>query len=197
MKAIALCLGLLSGSLLLAQTNISLLGQLDYQALRSSPLSNLWGYTDEDGNEYALVGVNGSGADDSGGLSVVDLSDPANPVEVFFASAPPSTRREVKVWGDYAYVTTEANFGLQIVDLSPLPQSTDLPITLFQGQGWNTAHSLFIDENGRLYVHGSNRGEGGVIMYDLTQDPLAPVEVGEYSPYYCHDSFARGDTLYA
>lgn len=198
MKAtIALCLGLVSAPLLQAQTNIALLGQLDYQALHSSSLSNLWGYTDEAGNEYALVGVNGSGADDSGGLSVVDLSDPANPVEVFFASAPPSTWREVKVWGDYAYVTTEAEYGLQIVDLSPLPQSTDLPVTLFQGQGWNTAHSLFIDENGRLYVHGSNRGEGGVIMYDLTQDPLAPVEVGEYSPYYCHDSFARGDTLYA
>lgn len=180
-----------------AQSNISLLGHLDYQALRSTDLSNLWGYSDEEGNEYALVGVNGLGTPNSGGLSVVNVTDPANPVEVFFAPGPPSAWREIKVWGDHAYVTTEANFGLQIVDLSPLPQSTDLPVTLFHGEGWNTAHSLFIDENGRLYIHGSNRGNGGVIMYDLTQDPEAPVEVGEYDPMYCHDSFARGDTLYA
>jgi choice-of-anchor B domain-containing protein len=180
-----------------AQTNIALLGHLDYGSLRSSDLSNLWGYADEEGNEYALVGVNGSGGPDSGGLSVVDVTDPANPVEVFFAPAPPSIWREVKVWGDHAYVTTEANFGLQIVDLSPLPQSTELPVTVFQGQGWSTAHSLFIDENGRLYIHGTNRGNGGVIMYDLTQDPMAPVEVGVYDQVYCHDSYARGDTLYA
>lgn len=195
--ACTLCMGLLGATLIQAQHNITLLGHLDYQALRSTHLSNLWGYADEAGNEYALVGVNGLGTPDSGGLSVVDVSDPANPVEVFFAPGPPSAWREVKVWGHHAYVTTEANFGLQIVDLSPLPESTDLPVTLFQGQGWNTAHSLFIDENGRLYIHGSNRGEGGVIMYDLAQDPEAPVEVGEYTPYYCHDSFARGDTLYA
>lgn len=180
-----------------AQTNIMQLGHLDYDSLRGSDLSNLWGYADEEGNEYALVGVNGADAPNSGGLSVVDVTDPAHPVEVFFAPGPNSIWREVKVWGDHAYVTTEADFGLQIVDLSPLPQSTDLPVTVFHGQGWNTAHSLFIDENGRLYVHGTNRGNGGVIMYDLTQDPEAPVEVGSYDPVYCHDSFARGDTLYA
>lgn len=180
-----------------AQHNIVELGHLDYDSLHGSDLANLWGYADEEGNEYALVGVNGSGVPNSGGLSVVDVTDPANPVEVFFAPGPNSIWREVKVWGDHAYVTTEANFGLQIVDLSPLPHSTELPVTVFQGQGWSTAHSLFIDENGRLYVQGTNRGNGGVIMYDLTQDPEVPVEVGSYDPVYCHDSFARGDTLYA
>lgn len=181
-----------------AQENISLVGHLNYQVLRNSDLSNLWGYADEDGNEYALVGVNGNDGDmNSGGLSVVDVTDPANPVELFFAPGPPSIWREVKVWGDHAYITTEAPFGLQIVDLSPLPESTDLPVTVFQGDGWTTAHSLFIDENGRLYVNGTNRGSQGVIMYDLAQDPMAPVEVGEYEFLYCHDSYARGDTLYA
>lgn len=196
-------LGTFFGAILLActanaQVNITQLGHLDYQALHSSDLANLWGYADEEGNEYALVGVNGTnGQPNSGGLSVVDVTDPANPVEVFFAPGPPSIWREVKVWGDHAYVTTEANYGLQIVDLSPLPQSTELPVTLFQGNGWTTAHSLFIDENGRLYVNGTNRGNQGVIMYDLTQDPEAPVEVGVFDFLYCHDSYARGDTLYA
>lgn len=181
-----------------AQVNISLLGNYDYQAARNSDLSNLWGYTDEFGNEYALVGVNGDdNVQNSGGFSVVDVTDPANPVEVFFTPGPNSIWREIKTWGDHAYITTEASAGLLIVDLSPLPQSTALPVTLFQGDNWDTSHSLFIDENGRLYLHGANRGNGGVIMYDLTQDPMAPVEVGVFDNWYCHDSFARGDTLYA
>ncbi len=183
---------------LAAQVNIGFLGQYDYQAARNSNLSNLWGYTDEFGNEYALVGVNGEdNVPNSGGLSVVDISDPANPVEVFFTPGPNSIWREIKTWGDHAYVTTEASAGLLIVDLSPLPQSANLPVTLFQGDNWDTSHSLFIDENGRLYLHGANRGNGGVIMYDLTQDPMSPVEVGTFDNWYVHDSFARGDTLYA
>lgn len=181
-----------------AQLNIDFVGQLDYQALRNSNLSNLWGYTDELGNEYALMGVCGTNAQNPGGLAVVSLADPANPQEIFFFPGPPSIWREIKVWGDYAYVTTEAADGeLTIVDLSPLPQSTDLPATVWDAPGWTTSHSLFIDENGRLYIHGANRGNGGVIMYDLTQDPMNPVEVGEFDNWYCHDSFARGDTLYA
>ncbi|MCC6939386.1 MAG: choice-of-anchor B family protein [Flavobacteriales bacterium] len=181
-----------------AQLNISLVGQLDHQALHNSDLSNIWGYTDETGIEYALIGVNGTGASNPGGISVVSLEDPSNPQEIFFFAGPTSIWREIKVWNDHAYMTTEAeNGGIVIVDLSPLPQSTNLPAIAWTDPSWSTAHSLFIDENGRLYLHGANRGNGGVIMYDLTQDPMDPVEVGSYDPYYCHDSFARGDTLYA
>lgn len=190
--------GLLATALpALAQTNITELGHLDYQALRNSDLSNLWGYTDEQGNEYALVGVNGHPfGGTQGGVSVVNVTDPANPHEVAFIASAPSIWREIKTWGNYAYVTTEAAVGLLIIDLSPLPQSNNLPSTVFHGAGWITSHSLFIDENGRLYLNGSNRGNGGVIMYDLTANPMAPVEVGTYDQWYCHDSYARGDTLY-
>ena len=189
---------ILGSSVLQAQLNITLAGRLDYQQLRNSNLSNIWGYTDELGNEYALIGVNGNGTAEPGGISVVDISDPSAPVEVFFFAGPSSIWREIKVWNDHAYVTTEAESGgITIVDLSPLPQSTDLPAILWNAPDWETSHSLFIDENGRLYLHGADRGNGGVIMYDLTQDPMEPVEVGEFDNWYCHDSYARGDTLYA
>ena len=188
----------LTASLATAQLNITQLGHLSYQDARNSDLSNLWGYVDEEGNEYALMGVNGDDDEPgSGGFAVVDVTDPANPVEIFFTPGPNSIWREIKTWGDHAYITTEAEGGLMIVDLSPLPQSTDLPVTIFQGENWITSHSLFIDENGLLYLNGANRGEGGIIFYDLTQDPEAPVEVGEYQDYYVHDCYARGDTLYA
>ena len=190
--------GFLPFSIATAQTNIAFVGQLDYQQLRNSDLSNLWGYTDELGNEYAIVGVNGSGGPQQGGVSIVDLSDPTQPQEIFFVPGPSSIWREVKVWGDHAYITTEAeNGGVTIVDLSPLPQNTTLPYTVFLAADWTTSHSLFIDENGRMYIFGSSRGNGGAIMYDLTADPMAPVEVGEYDQWYVHDGYARGDTLYA
>ncbi|HEX2618446.1 MAG TPA: choice-of-anchor B family protein [Flavobacteriales bacterium] len=178
-----------------AQTNITQLGHVDYHALHHSDLSNLWGYA-AGGHEYALVGVNGQGGE-SGGLSIVDVTDPTDPQEVFFQQSANSIWREIKVWNDHAYVTTEAEAGLLIVDLSPLPESTTLPTTVFTGEGWITSHSLFIDENGRLYVNGANRGHGGCIFYDLTQDPMAPVEVGSYDTWYVHDCYARNNILYA
>ena len=176
-----------------AQLNITQVGYLDFQPLHGTGTSNLWGYVDEFGNEYAIVGTND-------GTSIVDVSDPANPVEVFFVADNNSVWREVKVWGDYAYVTTEENVGMMIIDLSPLPGSTALTTTRFfgpSGNQWSSEHSLFIDENGILYVNGSDRGNGGVIFYDLNVDPLNPPELGEYDAYYVHDSYARGDTLYA
>ena len=188
---------LLSATLSVAQLNIEFMGQLNYQTLRNSNLSNLWGYTDEFGNEYAIIGYCGTNAANPGGVSVVALGDGTDPQEIFFHPGPASIWREVKVWNDHAYITTEAeNGGLTIVDLSPLPQSTDLPTTVWFGTGWNTSHALFIDENGRLYLYGSGRGNGGVIMYDLTVDPMNPVEVGEFDNWYAHDGYARGDTMY-
>src|SRR5690606_25824342 len=80
--------------------------------------------------------------------------------------------------------------------LRPLPQSTDLPSTVWTAPDWDTAHSLYIDENGRLYIHGANHGNGGVIMYDLEQDPMDPVLVGSFDNWYVHDGYARGDTMY-
>ena len=198
LRALTLALAVSGALCATAQLNITQVGHLDYHDLRDSDLSNLWGYVDEEGNEYALVGVNGAdGQNNTGGFSVVNVNDPANPVEVFFTPGPNSIWREIKTWGDHAYITTEAEEGLTIVDLSPLPQSTDLPVSVFEGDGWITSHSLFIDENGKLFLNGSNRGNGGCIIYDLTQDPEAPVEVGEYDQWYVHDCFARGDTLYA
>lgn len=176
-----------------AQLNITQVGHLDYQVTHNSGTSNLWGYVDELGNEYAIVGCNR-------GTSIVNINNPANPVEVFFIPDSNSIWREVKVWNDYAYITTEEEVGMMIIDLSPLPGSTALTVTRFfgpSGNQWTSEHSLFIDENGILYVNGANRGNGGVIFYDLNIDPINPPEVGQYDAHYVHDCYARGDTLYA
>lgn len=174
-----------------AQLNMELVGTLSYQALRGSDISDVWGYVDEQGNEYALVGVNG------GGVSVVSLADPAYPVELFYYAGPGSIWRDLKVWNDHAYVTTEGGGGLAIVDLSPLPESTALTAQSWTSGGWSSAHNLYIDENGVAYISGANRGNGGVIFLDLNGDPFQPVELGEFDNWYSHDCMVRGDTMYA
>ena len=50
--------------------NMTLLGKLDYE----QGLNDVWGYVDDIGNEYAIVGV-------INGTSIVDVTDPFNLVE--------------------------------------------------------------------------------------------------------------------
>jgi choice-of-anchor B domain-containing protein len=174
-----------------AQVNITVAGHLNYQTLHETNLSDVLGYVDEAGNEYALVGMT------EGGISVVDISDPENMTEVFSTGGPASNWYEIKVWNDYAYVTTEGGGGLIIIDLSPLPGNTNLTVSHFTTGGWSTAHNLWIDENGILYIFGANRGVGGAIIYDLNIDATDLTEVGFWNEYYVHDAIVIGDTMYA
>lgn len=175
-----------------AQFSIDSLSHIDYQALHGANLNDVWGYTDEFGNEYAIVGT-------SKGTSIVDITNGAQPQEVFWLAGSESIWRDPCVFGNYAYVTTEAEDGLLIIDLSPLPQSVNLPTTLYTGPAanpWQSAHTCFTSASGYAYIFGANRGEGGVIILDLNMNPMQPVEVGVFDISYVHDGFERNDTLY-
>lgn len=181
-----------SSSFLWSQFSIDSLSHIDYQALHGANLNDVWGYTDEFGNEYAIVGT-------SKGTSIVDITNGAQPQEVFWLPGSESIWRDPCVYGNHAYVTTEAEDGLLIIDLSPLPQSTNLPTTLYTGPSanpWQSAHTCFTSSNGYAYIFGANRGEGGVIILDLNTDPMQPIEVGTFDISYVHDGFERNDTLY-
>lgn len=174
-----------------AQLNIEEVGYLDISGMHSTGTNDIWGYTDEEGNEYALIGT-------EDGFSIVDISTPTDPEEVFWTSGLNSVWRDVKVYGDYAYVTTEALQGLMIVDLSGLPGDTDLPTSIYTGPedaGWLSAHNLY-EKDGYLYIFGANRGMGGVIILDVMTDPLNPEEVGTFDNWYVHDGYVHNDTGY-
>lgn len=157
-----------------------------------SDLSDIWGWVDSAGNEYAIVGTND-------GTSIFDLSDPTNPQEVLFVPGMNSIWRDVKTYGHYAYVTTEAYNGLLIIDLSNLPDSTNTNTYIYSGPSsnpWLRAHNLFIDDRGYAYIFGANRGVGGAIILDLNQDPTQPVEVADINNWEVHDGMVKGDTLF-
>ncbi|HRH65894.1 MAG TPA: choice-of-anchor B family protein [Bacteroidia bacterium] len=194
MKRIILVFGILFCSQVFAQ-NLALQANLSYG---NSALANIGGYVDSLGNEYALVGTDF-------GLSIVDVTVPANPVIRFTVNDASSEWREVKTYRTYAYVTTEGGGGLTIIDLSLLPAT--ITTKHYTGDGaiagqLNSIHALHCDTTkGFLYLYGSNIGDGNTLFLDLS-DPWNPVYAGEYSfpgggqPAYVHDGYADNDTLY-
>ena len=174
-----------------SQLNMTELGALDIPTIHETGLNDIWGYVDELGNEYALVGA-------MDGVSVVDVTNPAAPIEVSWIPGLNSIWRDLKTYGDYAYVTTEALQGLMIIDLSGLPGDTDLPVSIYngpEGDEWESAHNLY-QTDGYVYIFGAGRGNGGVIILDVATDPLNPIEVGVFDDWYAHDGYVQDDTAY-
>jgi choice-of-anchor B domain-containing protein len=166
--------------------------ELAHYTFGAQELNDIWGYVDEEGNEYAIVGR-------ASGVSIIDVTDENNLQSVGEFSGNTTIWRDIKTWNDHAYVTCDAcGNGLLIIDLSPLPSSTSLPYTYWLGDTFTfqSAHNLYIDENGFAYIFGSNHSAGGAVILDLNQDPMAPVEVGKYDQHYFHDGVVRGDTMW-
>ena len=177
-----------------AQLNMQFRSQLTYPGLS---LANIWGYVDSLGNEYALVGT-------SNGVSIVDVTDPVNPIQKYAVAGTVSSWREIKTWGKHAYVTTEGCcLGLQIINLSNLPG----PVTTsyWTGSGaiagqLQRLHSLHI-EDGYAYLNGSNLFGGACIIASLA-NPAAPVYMSNTqlaftsTTRYVHDCYVRNDTMF-
>lgn len=167
---------------LTAQTSLTLYGQRSY----TPELNDIWGYTDQNGNEYALVGL-------QTGVSIVDLSTPSLQ-ELHSIPGIQSVWRDLKTYGTHAYVTNESGNGVLIIDLSGLPGSIAFKDTVMEGV--NTAHNLYI-EGDQMYLAGTNNFGGGIVRFDLGADPWNPTFVSAYTERYVHDVYVRNDTAYS
>ena len=186
---------LLVAPCLWAQTNVVLRGHVPLNQFSLNPSSgnDIWGFTDPTGREYAIMGSRN-------GTAVFDLADPTNPVEVGSVPGSSSTWRDIKTFiydntpgsfSAYAFVTTEASVGLQVIDLSNVPTSISLATT-YTGSGLSSAHNIYIDPSGPepyAYLLGSNvSGADGVVVLDIS-DPVNPVQVGTWGDLYVHDFY--------
>ncbi|MEL7531701.1 MAG: choice-of-anchor B family protein [Bacteroidota bacterium] len=183
-KHILLTLLLFSGLFASAQQskNVSFLGNLTY----ADELNDIWGYVDNQNNEYALVGL-------TTGVSIVDVNTPTNPVALHFMPDTFSNWRDLKTFGSFAYVSNETAGGIRIIDMSGLPANVAYKDTVMAGV--TTSHNVYIDE-GYLYVVGTNNYNGGMAIFDLNLDPWHPSFVGSYDVRYVHDVYVRNDTAY-
>ncbi len=176
---------------LFAQTSMVLKGQLEYEV----NTNDIWGYSDDSGNEYALVGL-------QTGFSIVDVTDPANPEELFYIEGPEGVWRDIKTAYDHAYVVNEEEQGMLIVDLSELPDT--IYHSRFTADSLlSTAHNIYIDENNIAYLAGYNNiagdvpgNERGLLMFDLNDDPKNPTYIGSYNDAYVHDVYVKDDIAY-
>ncbi len=170
--------------------NVSLFGRLAPNPFR---YSGSWSYVAPDGSEYGVLGG-------YTGTHVIAITDSTSLQEVGFVAGPQSNWREVTVVGHHAYVVTEgsgAGQGMQVIDLSPLPDSVHLvtTYTVTFTRGHIIGRDVYSD-SAYVYVSGTST-TGGVHILDVS-NPRVPVEVGLYDPpYYIHDAHVRGNRLYA
>lgn len=174
--------------------NLAELAHLDDVSTSGDKLNDIWGYVDDSGVEYALVGRRDR-------LDVVDIStDPSNPNVVSSISGPTSLWRDVKTRSDYAFVVHDdirsgTPTGLQVVDLSDPTNTTVATATTAQ---FEHTHNIFV-EGDYLYACSAHRSDGShvpLIVVDVST-PTSPTEVGTYTGTDVHDIFVRDDRAYA
>ena len=79
--------------------------------------NDVWGYVDEAGTEYAIMGTQTT-------TRIWSLEDPANPIERASIPGPAGTWRDIKSFEDHLYVTSDqGDDGLLIIDMSQAPDS--------------------------------------------------------------------------
>jgi choice-of-anchor B domain-containing protein len=199
-NTIALLLTLLSAPAVFSQNGLHLLKTFDHKHGTTSGVSysGSWGYVGPDGREYAILGT-------ATGTAIIEITDTANIHEIAHVAGPTSIWREMRTYKDHLYIVSEGGLGVQIVDLSLLPNSIDLVRNFVYTSGTkNTAKSHTIEIfDGYMYLNGcANWYPGGVLIFSLA-DLNNPQYLGEYQPpgtgnqRYVHDCYVRHDTIYA
>ena len=180
--------------------NLELVSQVDeitqYNSNDNFGVSDVWGYTDETGVEYAIVGVRH-------GTFIYDVStDAGNPELVYEVNGPSGGdyyyHRDYKTYGDHLFIVNEMwgiDEGVQIIDLSPLPGSP--PIKLNTYTGVDQSHNLWIDvEGGMAFIE--NESPNNIHVLDLT-NPSSPIHLSDFSyndGMNCHDIFTKNDLAF-
>lgn len=167
-------------------SNIDLLAFVPLAQFDAHSTNSLWGWTDaQSGIEYALVG-----ADD--GTAFFDLSTPDHPRYLgklpTHAGTGSSAWRDVRVYGDRAYVISDANpgHGLQVFDLTRL-RAVTTPQTFTEDAhyaAFGSSHTISIDEQtGYAMVAGADitcpgdTTRGGLQLLDV-RAPGVPAYAG-------------------
>lgn len=169
-----------------------LLGRIQHSTFSAANGNDIWGWTDSTtGKEYALIGLDN-------GTAFVDISDTEN--LLYLGKLPTATTssiwRDIKVYGDHAFIVSEAsNHGMQVFDLTRLRDVANPPQTFSVDARYTdigNAHNVVVNEAvGFAYPVGTARNDafqGGVHFVDV-QNPTSPAGVGGYGANgYTHDA---------
>ena len=101
--------------------------------------------------------------------------------------------RDIKVYGNYAFIVSEAGgHGMQVFDLTKLRNVNNPPVNFSADAiytGFGNAHNIVInEETARAYGVGTNTASGGLHIVDIS-NPLNPTILGTFSQDgYTHDA---------
>ncbi|MBC8297650.1 MAG: choice-of-anchor B family protein, partial [Pelagibacterales bacterium] len=146
--------------------------------------------------DYAVVGVRY-------GTLIYDVTtNPAAPVLVYEVAGPSGGdyyyHRDYKTYEDHLYIVNEMwgiDEGVQIIDLSPLPESS--PIKLNTYTGVDQSHNLWVDEElGLAFIESDY--PNNIHILDLN-NPSSPIQLSEFSyndGINCHDIYTVDNMAY-
>lgn len=150
--------------------------------------NDIWGITNDDGRHYAFLGAK----DRAVAIDITDAKS-GNCKQLGEYPHRSSTWSDLKTYKGYLYVVTEGGGGLQIIDIRNLPQKPK-EVKKWKGSGFNTSHSVYIDESkGILFAEGES---GKAVRIIDINDPTNPKELSALKGGYNHDIFARDGHLY-
>ena len=155
--------------------------------------SACWGWVSPTGEEYAFIG-------NYDGMSIFSMVNDSLQ-EIQFIPGPHAgyAYREMKTYKHYLYIVSEGGSGVQIVDLSQLPDTAILVKNFNYALGNKNiqrSHTVTLAD-GYLYLNGcANWGVVGMVIFDLHANPTTPQYVGQYQPDYIHDSYVKNDTIF-
>ncbi len=176
----ALITELSDGHVTFPSSGVQLLSWLPLKDLEATAVSgnDCWGYVSPSGREYAIMGL-------SNGTTFVEITDPSDPVVIYFQPGETSLWRDVKTYLSYAYIVSEGGGGIQIVDMSQIDNGVVTLANTYTGGG-QTSHNVAIDTvSGFLYRCGGGSGQG-IRAYSLA-NPASPSYQGAWNSRYVHD----------
>jgi len=168
----------------------------DYNSGSNFGVSDVWGYTDETGIEYAIVGYRY-------GTFIYDVySNPENPVLISDITGPSNSdyyfHRDYKTYGDHLYIVNEMtgiDEGMQVVDLSPLPSG--VPIKRNTYTGVQQSHNLWIDMDlGYAFIE--NYYPENIHILDLSNPDIPDhnASISYWDGENCHDIYTKNNVAY-
>ncbi len=155
--------------------------------------SGCWGLALK-GREYAVLGA-------ASHILFFDVTDATKPKLIRKYPSPfPTVWREFKSYKDRIYAvadgTPQGEGGLLIFDMRKAP---DTVITTYSSTEFFTnAHTITLDTvSGRIYLNGTSRAN--MMVLDIKSNPDKPTLLASVPlpGGYIHDSYVRGDTVYA
>lgn len=165
------------GLLLTQDLNTTLLHNFQYDV----GVNDIWGYSTDNGYEYAIVGTDI-------GTSIVRVTLDEI-YETGFISGGQSLWRDLKSWDEFIYVGTEnVNGGIQVIDMSD-PENPELAATW---EGIGDSHNIMVHD-GFLYIIGA---EGSDIYILSLENPADLQLVGTWEGDYLHDICVYDDIVY-